>query len=192
MKSKVLCIAFVLLAMTATAHANLIQNGSFEEQFQLWAYGVVDWYGGWPAKDGNISIDLNGTSPSWISQSFATVSGQWYQVNFWLSGNSDDGVPGVKTGYVSAGSVSSFPFSFDTTGHNIHGASALWVSESFLFNATGTITTLTFGSTTDGSYGPVIDLVSVERAANVPLPAATVLFAPGLVGLALIRRRLGN
>ena len=71
-----LIVVVLFLAIAAPGvSANLIVNPSFENVGQDWSYSNVDWWTGWTAKDGNVSIDLSATSAGWISQSFATTNG---------------------------------------------------------------------------------------------------------------------
>ena len=40
------------------------------------------------AQDGDWFVDLNGTQgPGRISQTFDTIAGQWYRIDYWISGN---------------------------------------------------------------------------------------------------------
>jgi choice-of-anchor C domain-containing protein len=188
MKRSLILTALLLVFTASLAHANLVSNPSFETIGADWSYSNVDWWTGWPAKDGSVSIDLSGVGAGWISQSFTTQAGQTYDVTFWLAGNPDGG-PTVKTMQVSAGSVSGLPYTFDTTGygHNNMG----WVEKDFSFTATGTNTTLTFTSLDNTAYGPAIDLVNVAQA-TVPDPGVLFLLAPGLFGIAALRRKFKN
>ena len=188
MKRSLILTALILVLSASLAQANLISNPSFETIGADWSYSDVDWWSGWTAKDGSLSIDVSGWSAGSISQSFATQMGQTYDVTFWLAGNPDGG-PTIKTVQVSAGSVSGLQYTFDTTGHNHTNMG--WVEKAFSFTATGTNTTLTFTSLNATHYGPAIDLVNVEKA-TVPDPGVLFLLAPGLIGIATLKRKYRN
>ena len=140
----------------------------------------------WDVSDGIHAVDLDGRNAvfSGIEQTFATISGQAYNVAFDLSGNPGNavvvGLPFVK--HVRA-TVDGFTqdYSFDSTGLSIQ--SLIWESLTFSFVASGPNATLAFMSlqATPNSYGPLIDNVSVTPSA-VPEPATLLLLGTGLVG----------
>lgn len=131
--------------------------------------GTVDYIGTyWQAADGARSIDLSGTGPGAIRQSFATTVGTTYQVTFSMSGNPAGGA-GMKTMTVDAGGAPS-PFSYEVSATNPPTlADMKWVTKSFSFKATAATTVLTFTSTTSGSFGPAIDKVRLEPATPTAL-----------------------
>jgi choice-of-anchor C domain-containing protein len=191
MKGSLIVTALLLLLTASMAQANLISNPSFENIGADWSYSNVDWVNWWTPKDGSVNMDLQGDgySNGWISQSFATQTGQTYNVTFWLAGN-PNGPPDTKTMEVSVGSVSGLQYSFDITPYNPGNMG--WVEKAFSFAATGTSATLTFRSLVGNTpYGPAIDLVNVEQA-TVPDPGVLFLLAPGLVGIATLRRKFRN
>src|SRR5262245_35182739 len=82
------------------------------------ALDTVDYVGSyWAAYEGGRSIDLNGTGPGGVEQSFATSPGSTYLVTFFLAGDPSCG-PAVKTVQVSAAGQSA-SFAFDTTGASL-------------------------------------------------------------------------
>nr|WP_175472516.1 MULTISPECIES: DUF642 domain-containing protein [unclassified Duganella] len=87
---------------------------------------------------GGFSIDLNGSSAGTISQSFATVTGQFYNVSFSMAGNPDGG---GLTKTISAGVAGVNTFSFDGTGASKTAMS--WETRSFSFVAASALSTLT-------------------------------------------------
>lgn len=135
--------------------------------------GSIDYIGSyWQASDGTRSIDLNGNEMGSISQSLTTVTGATYKVSFDLSGN-PDGSPSVKTLNVSATGTAPAAFNFDTTVGNTH-ENMMWTPKEYSFIATGTSTTLTFASTTEGAYGPAVDHVVIQEEVPVtPTPTDT-------------------
>lgn len=198
---KKLCMTVAMFtAFALPSMADLIQNGSFETGtcgpggfttiasvnstcIANWTVsnGSIDYIGThWTAGDGNRSIDLSGGGNGTISQTFNTVAGQSYRVNFLIAGN-PDGAPTVKGLDASAGNYSG-AFTFDITGKTRSDMG--WVSKSFVFQATGATTTLSFSSSTGTAYGSALDGVSVNQ---VPEPAALGLLV--LAGYAATRKR---
>ena len=193
------------MAMPSAANAAAFVNGDFElgtdtgpwfTTLEAGSTGLAGWtilsgsidYKGayWQAGDGNRSIDLNGNAAGAISQTFDTIAGMGYIVDFLLSGN-PDGSPVIKTLEVSATGNAAAQYLFDTTG--VTHADMGWEGRTYQFIATGNTTTLTFASLTDGNfYGPALDGISVVP---VPEPASWAMMIGGLafVGTALRRRR---
>jgi choice-of-anchor C domain-containing protein len=117
----------------------------------------------WVASNGSKSLDLNGSNAGGVTQTFDTIAGKSYQVNFDLAGN-PGGEPTVKTLAVTAPNFSQ-NYSFDVTGHGV--SSMGWTTKSFIFTASGSSSTLGFTSTTGSGYGPALDNVTVTQT-NVP------------------------
>lgn len=129
--------------------------------------GSVDWVDGsyWLAQDGSKSIDMNGTpTPGYpstigaIAQTFTTIPGATYGVQFSLAANPQCGT-GQKTVLVDTGGTPA-PFSSSTS---VQTASP-WTEEMFTFtaNSSGT-TTLTFSADPSNisNCGAVVDNVIV-------------------------------
>lgn len=120
----------------------------------------------WKTHGGEQSLDLDGTvagGPGAISQTFSTVTGKDYRVEFWVSGNNFGGVQ-VKTFTVDAGGEPK-AYSFDTGGPTSPTATMPeYKKMTYEFTASGSSTTLTFTSTTSGAgvgYGAVLDDITV-------------------------------
>lgn len=198
-----LCIVSFSLAVITDAHANLLINGSFEQgpnsntnnippgstAISGWIVtrapidGEVSTAGGWQAADGTHSLDLNGSpGVGGIAQTFGTVSGQQYQVTFSLAGNPTTARI-TSLGVEAAGQ--SAAFSFNTTGKTLFNMG--WVTKSWTFAATDSVTTLEFFSTDtlDSNIGPALDNVSV---AAVPEPGPITLVLSSLVVLGWFRK----
>jgi choice-of-anchor C domain-containing protein len=163
-------------AFAAPALAASLSNGSFENgtdpvsfmqvnspdstTITNWTVssGNIDYIGTyWQASDGSRSLDLDGSSSGSIQQTFTTVAGHTYYVTFDMAGNPDGG-PNPKTMTVDTGGTPT-TYSFDTTGATKTDMN--WTPMTYFFTASGPSTTLTFTSTTPGSFGPALDNVSV-------------------------------
>jgi choice-of-anchor C domain-containing protein len=202
----------VLLGMAASgAHAAAFVNGGFESNscgvpsgsfgtlgtgsncITGWTVssGSIDLINGyWEAQEGTHSVDLAGNSPGSISQTFDTIIGQLYSVDYFLSGNPDGGDI-AKLGVVSAidgGIVQSATFL------GLQGTSRQdmnYIGYNFTFTATGAATTLSFASdTSEGAFGAALDAVSVS-AVPEPTTWAMMLGGFGMVGYSMraARRR---
>lgn len=205
-----LAVALCSTAPAAYAAVNLVANGSFEDStpgytgslnFQTvsagdpfitgWtvSQGSVDLIGTyWQAAEGINSVDMDGNGQGQIYQNVSLVSGQQYLLTFNIAGNPDD-CPGplscTKNLDLQVGvSVANQQYSFTVDGTQTHSAMG-YVLESLTFTANSTgLVPLTFSSLTTGSYGVVLDNVSV-----VAVPEsetwAMMLVGMGLVGLRL-------
>lgn len=130
--------------------------------------GTVDLIGAgyWQAAEGDQSVDLNGTTPGTVTQTFTTVPGVNYTVTYALAGNPAGG-PTLKTGRALIDGQDFQDFSFDITGKSVTNMG--YVDRQFTFRATSATTTIGFASTTPStSFGPVLDDVRVERCAPCP------------------------
>jgi hypothetical protein len=212
--------AFAALSLAAAPQAagaaELLTNGSFEDI----GAGVPEGWGGltyyaggpvalpgwsvdagsvdlttsasfWgPAYDGNYSLDINGWDAGTISQSFATVVGQLYNVSF-AYGRNVAGAPDPALATVSAGG-----HSFDVVAPNDgsfgSGHNMLWKTGGFSFTGTGSPTTITLAAGNGGNGGVFFDKISVtDGAGAVPEPQTWALMISGfgMMGAMLRRRR---
>ena len=149
-------------------------NGSFEDGLSFWNIdsGSVDLIhaSGWPASNGQWSIDLNGGGPGTISQTFDTVVGSQYEVLFDMAGNThchdvDVLVRDCTMDLQVSAAGQSAPHSYDASATSTTGNFG-WVAKSLIFTASSTTTTtLTFTSLTfdgDTRDGPALDNVRVN------------------------------
>ena len=129
----------------------------------------VDWVRNdlWPAKDGSYSVDLNGWGKGGVEQTFATNLNSTYVVQFWMSANPGNCVlyntgaascsPDVKDMTVQATGGLANTYHYDTL------TATGWADQAYSFKATGANTTLSFGSTIAGAFGPAIDAVTITE-----------------------------
>ena len=117
----------------------------------------------WIPSEGGRSLDLNGTQPGAVAQSFSTVPGRTYYVSFDMAGNTielrnrtafmeDATDDSSETFSVNVGDYSGPPF-----------LQMDWTPKSWTFVASGTTTTLEFSSKnlSSGAGGPALDNVRV-------------------------------
>jgi len=194
----------------ATVPGNLLDNGSFETYAKdpsTWSVsGAIDFNLGpgntdiagwtvingqidyaqhsaytWPGADGNCSLDLGGTPGSGgVSQTFATVAGETYRVQFSMSGNPTTGWSGEdqpnKTLRAQAAGKSA-DFAFDVAAAEVSLEDVKWKLCTFFFFAESDSTTLEIFSTMEPvKIGPVVDNVSVVYASDWS-PAGTYIGA---------------
>lgn len=168
---------------------SFVELGAGSTGITGWVVGgdSVDYIGGyWQAEDGSRSVDLSGAANGSVSQTFDTLAGQSYVVNFFLAGNPDGG-PAAKVAITSADGSQLQSNTFTVTGSDSRSNMG-WQAYSYNFTAATNSTTLTFASATGTAYGPALDNVSV---AGVPEPAtwAMMLIGFGGLGAALRSRR---
>lgn len=145
------------------------------------------------AADGLWFVDLNGTTgPGRISQSFDTVAGQWYRIDYFMSGNAGPNGStsnGSKTlnALWNGGVADSASYT-----HQVGDKWSIlrWEAHSFLAQAVGATTTLGFQSTstTYAAAGPLLDAITVTA---VPEPGTYALMLAGLGLLGFAKRRRG-
>lgn len=187
----------VYVASVATAHANLVTNGSFEASppaigCQAGATSLPGWTvsagnididsaiagcGGIAAADGNYWVDLTGSfgaGAGRIYQDIATETGGQYQLNFYFRANDQFS----SFSYGNDGPTKAFEVWLDSvlagTFSRTVGVDPLastWTLQSLNFTASGSTTRLAFWSLNGANgtvFGPMLDGVSVERVASVP------------------------
>jgi choice-of-anchor C domain-containing protein len=196
--------AFGVLVMAGSAYAAAFTNGSFETGSSVpsgsfvtlsavdtsmtgWTVtsGSIDYIdtGFWQAEDGVRSLDMSGTGPGRIEQTFDTELGYRYTVHFYLAANTSCGssTKGLDVG-ATGNPTSHYTFAIDSHTTTSMG----WQLETYTFTATGASTTLFFLSTESSPCGPALDNVSLTVGA--PIPA----LSPAMGGvLALLLAVLG-
>jgi len=150
-----------------------------------------------PAYDGAYSLDINGWSAGRITQTFATVLGQTYDVSFAYSRNVA-GAPNPALASVSAGGTT-----FNVTAPNTatfgSGYNMRWLTGGFSFVGDGSPTTIALQAGHGGNGGVFFDKISVTSSGlsssapggAVPEPAAwmMMILGFGMTGALLRRRR---
>jgi hypothetical protein len=173
-------LALTLCAASAHSQASVIVNGSFESGLASWSTS------GFTLQGYDYGIDnaaQSGTSAfyggaieglGFLSQSFASVAGQRYDIDFWLA---SDGFLPNQFQVLASGQVL-----LDLQDILIQPYGAMHTA----FTATGASTQLQFGFRNDSG---ALHLDNVTVAA-IPEPTTLVLLAIGLGGLAIRRRQL--
>ncbi|HBJ36743.1 MAG TPA: hypothetical protein DDZ51_18705, partial [Planctomycetaceae bacterium] len=147
-------------------------NGTVSGSFSSYSSGQS--FGGWAVTAGSIdllndfwqrspsggrSIDMNGTSPGTISQSFSTVAGNTYTVRYLMSAN---GV-GTQSRAIEVSVAGISQTSTITTSSTHSSTNSDWQERFFTFTATGSSTTLQFRSLQlSGNNGAILADVSVH------------------------------
>ena len=187
-------LAGLLLLALQGAHANLVQNGSFESGLSNWtASGAVEARTDEQPTDGVAMAVFNwgDVAPSGVlSQTVATAAGTRYLVSFDYWGWAAPHTQRLNVSVTGGGSAVLFAAALSAVGAN----PANPTTYTFEFTAVDTTSTLRFDDVTafaDGiSSDLALDRVALDAVAGVPEPGTGVLFTAGLamIGYATVRR----
>ena len=204
--------AAALCLFGASAQANLLSNGSFEDgafvpvpltntmsldvgDTTMTGWTVVDKKIAWilqpafglNASDGQKFLDLTDYSNlvpfGGVTQAIATVVGQAYTLSFDLGSSAAYNIPSSVVAIIDANPG----VTFVSTSINNN----VWQSFSLNFTAASVLTsiTLTGGSGTPGTFYVGLDNIDVSAVSPVPEPEALVLALAGIGIVAASRRR---
>lgn len=196
---KVLTIGLTLLVLTTTTHAELIQNGSFENPsitVGVTLTTLPGWFVSanvdilpnnyWRAFDGNQSLDLSGDSATgtYIQQMFPTVIGQSYLLSFHYGNNADDAwALGRASIFGDTTLLSQDLYHSGSTSQNMNYT---FFQNEFIADASTTTLRFTHLDTPTFGRGLALDAVSVTP---VPEPAPMLLLALGGAACVVWRKR---
>lgn len=187
-----------VLVLASSAHANLIVNGSFEDnavnagtwkafnasQVNGWEGSRIEiWNGlnGVKAPDGKNHAELNADPFNGaiftIYQDIATVVGKTYDVSFFYRARQNNN----EAFAFSAGNLSLL-----LTDHTTNA----WSKFQSSFVANSTVSRVNFSTVNNSTYGNFIDNVVVTARASVNEPNALLLLGLGLLGLGAMRKKL--
>ena len=173
------------LAFAPMANAGIETNGGFETgDFTGWTQfgdSAFDFVDSSSPHSGNASAFFGAVDSSGISQTLTTITGQKYEVSFWLA--NDEGTPNAFSwSWNGVAQASSF----------VDSAAADYTNYSSLMTATGTATVLSFSFQNQTNFWRLDDVQVTDTGINVstvPEPETWLLLSAGLGVLGLVKRR---
>ena len=208
LKKSALAAAMSLASLSSFA-ANLVVDGSFEDQFQAaGSWAIYSNINGWAAvspgqievrnnvagtaQDGSNFVELDANFNSAMQQVIGTVAGQTYTLSFWYSSRPVSNYNTAFPGNTVPADSNGLTFNIGTGATSVYVATENdlldndWKHYTTTFTATGA-TTLTFTAVgTNDSYGTSLDNVVLTA---VPEPGEGALIIAGLLGIAGLARR---
>lgn len=211
-----LILTAALLCSALAAHAQILQNGSFEQPAigdgTLQAVTPTGWSGGallmnplaggaipgnvflWPqAADGTQFEDIGNTATFALSQTFAIASSQAYAIEWQDNVGGVPALPGFQTAPYAVSLLDDAAQTIFSVSLDSYHADGQWVARTLTPTLAAGSYTLTFTSLNlPNRTDTLIDAVSVSPAGAVtpvPEPATAWLIAAGLAALAWRRRR---
>ncbi len=185
----------VFAVQAGRANADIITNGNFAtNDFTGWTLGgdfqdAAAWVQvnndglGYPgAPSATYAQFGTAGSPITVSQTLTTTLGQAYTVSFYLQNSA----PSITTNNEVQVLWNTGTPALDMIGGPTTSMSSNWTEYSFNVTGTGS-DKLTFSILQDSSFTNLTDVTA--EATPTPVPAALLLFGPGLAGIAVIRRK---
>jgi hypothetical protein len=169
----ILFFASSLCPLSFGVPINLVQNGSFEDNFTLspWTASGVSLFAGFSgAADGANFVNISG----YLYQNVATTPGQTYDLRFAMAGNFN--WPSLITMDTYWGNSLLAVTTWNPAGHNINNLGWIYVDLNVV--ASSTTTRLEFLNPGQGNQSPDLDAVSL-----IAVPDQTSTF--GLLSIAI-------
>ena len=199
MKLDKLLVTVALLALTCTARANLLVNGSFESPaIAPGTFSLFSSIPGWSIAsgpfieiqnhvagsphEGNQYLELDSTANTSVYQDVPTVTGASYLLTLWYSPR-----PGIAAASNGVNLIVDGTSNTLLIGEGIGHSDTVWTQYSFSLIGNGSTRIEFAGVGISDSLGGYIDAVSLT---SVPEPSMLLLLAAaGLAASTFLRRR---